>query len=47
MECGVLKQTDGGVSISATLAAPEVALLRPEVERIIRSLSVTKKIEEK
>jgi hypothetical protein len=42
----VLKQTDGGATIVANLHA-EAAELRPEVVRIVRSLSVTKKIEEK
>lgn len=46
LEYAVLKQTDGGVTIAATLPADE-ADLRPEVARIVRSLSVTKQIEEK
>ncbi len=46
LEYAILKQTDGGVTIAATLPADE-ADLRPEVARIVRSLSVTKKIEEK
>lgn len=46
LEYAVLRQTDGGVTIAATLPAAD-ADLRPEVTRIVRSLSVTKKIEEK
>lgn len=42
----VLKQTDGGVTIAANLPADDKEL-RPEVVRIVRSLSVTRKIEEK
>lgn len=45
LEYTVLKQTDGGLVIAATLPADD-ADLRPEVARIVRSLSVTKKIEE-
>lgn len=47
MECAVLKQTDGGVTLAATIPSGEIATLKPEVERVIRSLSITKKIEEK
>lgn len=47
LEYAVLKQTDGGVTVAARLPAAIAAELRPEVERIVRSLSVTKKIEEK
>lgn len=46
LEYAVLKQTDGGVTIAATLPTAD-ADLRPEVTRIVRSLSVTKKIEDK
>jgi hypothetical protein len=46
LEYAILKQTDGGVVIAATLPSEE-AELRPEVARIVRSLSVTKRIEEK
>ena len=42
----MLKQTEGGVTIAATLPAGETDL-RAEVTRILRSLSVTKPIEEK
>jgi len=45
LEYAVLKQTDGGVTIAATLPAAD-AELRPEAARIVRSLSVTKKIVE-
>ncbi len=44
LEYAVLRQTDGGATIAATLPAAD-ADLRPEVARIVRSLSVTKKIE--
>ena len=47
LEYAVLKQTDGGATIAARIPAPEVAALKPEVERFIRSVSVTKKIEGK
>jgi hypothetical protein len=47
MECAVLKQTDGGATIAATIPAADAAVLKQEVERIIRSVSITKKIEEK
>lgn len=46
LEYAVLKQTDGGVTVAARLPADD-ADVRPEVSRIVRSLSVTKKIEEK
>jgi hypothetical protein len=45
LEYAVLKQADGGVTVAARLPAAD-AKLRPEVLRILRSLSVTKKIEE-
>lgn len=44
LEYAILKQTDGGATVAATLPADDEAL-RPEVARIVRSLSVTKKIE--
>jgi hypothetical protein len=44
LEYAVLKQTDGGATVAARIPAPEVAALKPEVERFIRSVSVTKKI---
>ncbi len=46
LEYAVLKQTDGGVTVAARLPAAD-GDVRPEVARIVRSLSVTKKIEEK
>jgi hypothetical protein len=45
LEYAVLKQTDGGLTVAARLPAADIEL-RPEVARIVRSLSVTKKIEE-
>jgi hypothetical protein len=47
LEYAVLKQTDGGATVAARIPAAESAALKPEVERFIRSLSVTKKIEGK
>ena len=47
LEYAVLRQTDGGVTAAANIPAEAAAALKPEVERIIRSLAVTKKIEEK
>jgi hypothetical protein len=46
LEYAVLKQTDGGVTVAATLPAVDTDA-RAEVLRIVRSLSVTKAIEEK
>jgi hypothetical protein len=46
LEYAVLKQTDGGVTLAATLPADDPDV-RAEVARIVRSLSVTKTIEEK
>jgi hypothetical protein len=45
LEYVILKQSDGGATVAATLPADD-ADLRPEVARIVRSLSVTKKISE-
>jgi hypothetical protein len=47
LEYAVLKQTDGGVTVAARIPGDDAAALKAEVERIIRSLSVTKKIEDK
>ena len=47
LEYAVLKQTDGGVTVAARLPSQTAADLRTDVERVIRSLSVTKKIAEK
>jgi hypothetical protein len=41
------KQRDGGVLIAARLAKEDAAALQKEVERIARSVTVTRKIEEK
>ena len=43
LEYAVLKQTDGGLTVAARLPAAD-ADIRSEVTRIVRSLSVTKKI---
>jgi hypothetical protein len=45
LEYAVLKQSDGGLTVAATLPSDETEL-RTEVARIVRSLSVTKTIEE-
>lgn len=45
LEYAVLKQSDGGVTLAVRIPAADAAALEPEVDRIIRSLSVTKKIE--
>ena len=47
MEYAVLKQPDGGITVAARLPSATATDLRPDVERVIRSLSVTKKIAEK
>jgi hypothetical protein len=47
LEYAVLKQTDGGATVAARLPAATASDLRPEVERVIRSMSVTKRIAEK
>jgi hypothetical protein len=47
LEYAVLKQTDGGATVAARLPAATAAELKTEVERVIRSLSVTRKITEK
>ena len=47
LEYAVLRQSDGGVTVAGRIPAADVEALKPEVERVIRSLSVTKKIEEK
>jgi hypothetical protein len=46
LEYAVLKQTDGGVTAAANIPAADAEALKPEVERIIRSLAVTRKIED-
>jgi hypothetical protein len=45
LEYAVLKQRDGGVTLAVRIPASEAAALEPEIDRLIRSLSVTKKIE--
>jgi hypothetical protein len=47
MEYAVLKQTDGGATVAARLPLGTAADLRADVERVIRSMSITKRIEEK
>jgi hypothetical protein len=45
LEYAVLKQRDGGVTLAVRIPASEAAALEPEIDRLIRSLSVTKTIE--
>lgn len=45
MEYGVLRQAEGGATVAARLPHGSADALRPEVDRIIRSLTVTKRIE--
>jgi len=47
LEYAVLKQTDGGATVAARLPAATASELRTDVDRVIRSLSITKKIAEK
>ncbi len=47
LEYAVLKQADGGATVAARLPAATAAELRTDVERIVRSLAVTKRIEER
>ena len=47
LEYAVLKQTDGGATIAARLPAATAADLKIDFERVIRSMSITKKIAEK
>ncbi|MBX9582256.1 MAG: hypothetical protein K2X87_18285 [Gemmataceae bacterium] len=44
MEYGVLRQADGGATVAARLPQGSAADLRPEADRIIRSLTITKRI---
>jgi hypothetical protein len=44
LEYAVLKQSDGGATVAARLPAEHAAQLLPDVERVIRSLSITKRI---
>lgn len=45
VEYAVLKQTDGGATVSARLPAAAAGVLAPDVERVVRSMSVTRRIE--
>lgn len=45
VEYAVLKQTDGGATIAARLPAATAADLRADVERVLRSMSLTRRIE--
>ena len=45
MEYGVLRQPDGGATVAARLPQGAAGDLRPEVERVVRSLTVTKRID--
>ena len=47
LEYAVLKQTDGGATIAARLPAATASDLKLDFERVIRSMSITKKIAEK
>jgi hypothetical protein len=47
LEYAVLKQIDGGATVAARLPAATASDLRTDVERVIRSLNITKKIAEK
>jgi len=46
LEYAVLTQSDGGVTVAGRIPAADAAAMKPEIERVIRSLSITKKIEE-
>lgn len=45
MEYAVLKQTDGGATVAARLPAATAADLRTDLERVVRSMSITRRIE--
>jgi hypothetical protein len=47
MEYAVLRQADGGATVAARLPQGSSGDLRPEAERVIRSLTITKRIEPK
>ena len=47
LEYAVLKQTDGGATLAARLPAATASDLKHDFERVIRSMSITKKIAEK
>ncbi|MFO0797298.1 MAG: hypothetical protein U0804_07455 [Gemmataceae bacterium] len=45
MEYAVLKQTDGGATVAARLPLGSAAELRADLERVVRSMSITRRIE--
>jgi hypothetical protein len=45
LEYAVLRQADGGATAAARVPAADAVALRSEVERVFRSIAVTKKIE--
>jgi hypothetical protein len=45
MEYAVLKQTDGGATVAARLPLATAAELRADLERVVRSMSITRRIE--
>jgi hypothetical protein len=45
MEYAVLKQTDGGATVAARLPQATAGELRPDLERVVRSMSITRRIE--
>ncbi len=47
MEYAVITQTDGGATVAARLPAATAGELRTDAERVIRSMSITKRIEDK
>lgn len=47
IEYAVLKQSEGGVTAAARVPAAHAATLKPDIERILRSIAVTRTIEAK
>jgi hypothetical protein len=47
LEYAVLRQAEGGATVATRIPAADAAALKGEVERIIRSVAVTRKIEDK
>src|SRR5207237_3925047 len=45
MEYAVLTQAEGGVTVAARLPKPDAAALTGDVDRVLRKLAVTKRIE--
>ncbi|HYH67627.1 MAG TPA: hypothetical protein VD866_23215, partial [Urbifossiella sp.] len=45
MEYAVLKQAEGGATVAARLPAATAADLRADLERVVRSMSITRRIE--